>query len=47
MTVPDAILIQTATTTAGAVAVVVGEITITGGEMESMDELGKIVKLQK
>merc|ERR1711863_152084 len=47
MTAPDAILIPIATTTAGAVAVVVEEITITGGEMESMDELGKIVKLQK
>jgi len=47
MTAPDAILIPTATTTAGAVAVVVEEITITGGEMESMDELGQTVKLQK
>merc|ERR1712061_370639 len=46
-TAPDAILIPTATTTAGAVAVVVEEITITGGEMESMDELGQTVKLQK
>jgi len=47
MTVPDAILIPTATTMAGAVAVIVEEVTITGGEMESMGELGKIVKLQK